>query len=970
VSSAAGTFTYAYGLYVEDTTLGTTEHAAIRLQTEGLISWNNDVSLHRNGAGSLALTGAFDISSNTEARGYMSLWGTTYIRGNGVVLNKAADNFLPFWTRDTTGSEVVYDLATVGNVTLTTGKYVTNAFVSGEFGSGYRLDNSVSISGQSFMEIDNLVVRGTMRVNVFEKGVIKAVSGGVFLSSASSTLSFDWLLSGVTDTVEEFVSQDNAFVAGDQVQYKDITITGGLVVVSAFMQLLTQGEIDSYDPGHTQGEAVTGGYHFYAYNKNNSSGTLRAGGTIVQVGNSTNTTRQAGLFLTANDGSSNVPYIDVYNGRTSYVTVAPKARFGHLGGITDPAFGTLVGYGLYSQNAYLTGDAKVAGTITAGVTGIVGASFYAGKIAVNLLTKDSQLFATWTDPGSSGITITDNNILAPNAQVNGSRWVRSGGTNPARYQLTTTQAGSSTFTFSIWLRGAAGSEQIGLVIARWTDFALIAETTANLTTAWVRYTVTGTANGTNPTNAVYVQLNDNTDSSTVYMWGAQLEYGSFASNYQPVDGSATYAGTELFGMWSIAGGFGGTLQNPVIQLGNYGFKIASAGVATALAGSSIMAGNVTGTANSAIKLANTGTSSTSGLFGYTSAGAESFALRLDGTAQIAGWSFTSALLSKSVLAGDWQRDMEFDSSNMRVSIKLSDTGANNAGGMASMGIDPKTGTDIGFWAGTVNVAGAPTTDWFYFRQSLSAPASPTAFIAGWSFDATKIYKTNAVLSSTGYVSFGSTPPSAYGNNVGAWLGDVSGTAKLSLYASASNFLQWDGSSLSVGGGTITGGIFRTAAVGQPRVELNGTLGGLNFVHAASGSDVTNFLLKPHYDGSSPWLHVDVGISDGTGIWVGPLSSSGSWGFARITPLSIRAVSADASGPVGSVLLNAIGANRGLYIGTYGSEVKIVSDRVTGWGTPTGTLYRSALSDASTQPQVNQAVQALITDLIAHGLIGA
>jgi hypothetical protein len=52
--------------------------------------------------------------------------------------------------------------------------------------------------------------------------------------------------------------------------------------------------------------------------------------------------------------------------------------------------------------------------------------------------------------------------------------------------------------------------------------------------------------------------------------------------------------------------------------------------------------------------------------------------------------------------------------------------------------------------------------------------------------------------------------------------------------------------------------------------------------------------------------------------------------------------------------------------------QVVKGRIAGWGLPTGTLTRTALSNASTQAQFNQALMALITDLHAtagHGLIG-
>jgi hypothetical protein len=74
---------------------------------------------------------------------------------------------------------------------------------------------------------------------------------------------------------------------------------------------------------------------------------------------------------------------------------------------------------------------------------------------------------------------------------------------------------------------------------------------------------------------------------------------------------------------------------------------------------------------------------------------------------------------------------------------------------------------------------------------------------GWTIDAGKIYSTYAYLSGSGYISFGNTPPTSYGNNVGAWLGYSSG-AKLSLYSDSSNYLQWNGSSLTIKGGSING----------------------------------------------------------------------------------------------------------------------------------------------------------------------
>jgi hypothetical protein len=88
-------------------------------------------------------------------------------------------------------------------------------------------------------------------------------------------------------------------------------------------------------------------------------------------------------------------------------------------------------------------------------------------------------------------------------------------------------------------------------------------------------------------------------------------------------------------------------------------------------------------------------------------------------------------------------------------------------------------------------------------EALSIQIAGNSSIAGWNIDSTSIYQTGAVLSSVGYVSFGATPPTAYGNNVGAWLGFTGSKAKMSLYKDANNYFQWDGDKLLVKAANFT-----------------------------------------------------------------------------------------------------------------------------------------------------------------------
>lgn len=88
-------------------------------------------------------------------------------------------------------------------------------------------------------------------------------------------------------------------------------------------------------------------------------------------------------------------------------------------------------------------------------------------------------------------------------------------------------------------------------------------------------------------------------------------------------------------------------------------------------------------------------------------------------------------------------------------------------------------------------------------EALGIQIAGNSTIAGWNIDSTTIYQTGAVLSSTGYVSFGATPPTTYGNNIGAYLGYTGSKAKLSLYKDANNYFQWDGDKLLIKAANFT-----------------------------------------------------------------------------------------------------------------------------------------------------------------------
>ena len=90
---------------------------------------------------------------------------------------------------------------------------------------------------------------------------------------------------------------------------------------------------------------------------------------------------------------------------------------------------------------------------------------------------------------------------------------------------------------------------------------------------------------------------------------------------------------------------------------------------------------------------------------------------------------------------------------------------------------------------------------------LSATAKPVGAsqgsLAGWNITADAIQggldlnSPTAELNSKGYISFGNSAPTTYGDYEGAWLGFINNAPKFSLYSNGSNYLQWDGSRLLI-----------------------------------------------------------------------------------------------------------------------------------------------------------------------------
>lgn len=226
------------------------------------------------------------------------------------------------------------------NVAIASGKAVRSTYTSGWAGAGYQLDYSVTNASRSFLEVDDISVRGTLNVYELLINQIRATNGTEIVSSVAK-------LASVAGSTWTFENADGAnlcpFAVGDILLIQRATVAAGTLIKRIVRKVAT-----------VTGASITVGT---ATGGPADTGSPAKGDMVVRVGSETDANRRGTILLTSD--MSNAPYLDVISGVDLWSawggTAKTKLRLGLLSGITGTAneYGLIAGSGFTATDSYI-----------------------------------------------------------------------------------------------------------------------------------------------------------------------------------------------------------------------------------------------------------------------------------------------------------------------------------------------------------------------------------------------------------------------------------------------------------------------------------------------------------------------------------------------------------------------------------------------------------------------------------------
>jgi hypothetical protein len=145
-----------------------------------------------------------------------------------------------------------------------------------------------------------------------------------------------------------------------------------------------------------------------------------------------------------------------------------------------------------------------------------------------LLEKQSTNYLLWSQAFTNVVwatyfgTTTDNDTISPDGTQNAAKVIMGTGNQAVLRQSISGPTNGQPYTFSLYIKQGSGV----------TAFLDISDTASSVnitpTSEWVRYTYT--ANWNTSVNFVDIELRGTSGSAFCYIWGAQLEAGSYSTS--------------------------------------------------------------------------------------------------------------------------------------------------------------------------------------------------------------------------------------------------------------------------------------------------------------------------------------------------------------------------------------------------------------------------------------------------------
>ena len=209
------------------------------LQVSGTIHISADVnddllSWHGGGLRRESEQGGFVLGSDSSVMLHagdnrVSVWGYDSLNDSstGEILHLTSDNMVEIHTGLQTGGSSKWDVnrwrfLNSGSTEFPTSASVyNNGFVSGFIGgTGWQIRKT---GDMTFAEFDNILVRNTLQTHIFQKDVVKATNGQLYVSDSGVIVATNG-----SSTVT-FNSQSATFTDNTLLQYKDVNPDTGIV---------------------------------------------------------------------------------------------------------------------------------------------------------------------------------------------------------------------------------------------------------------------------------------------------------------------------------------------------------------------------------------------------------------------------------------------------------------------------------------------------------------------------------------------------------------------------------------------------------------------------------------------------------------------------------------------------------------------------------------------------------------------